>query len=598
MPVSGTSLELEDFFGGLAIDLETKFASDTAATNIVDFLENEVDKEAWGIELTKRQLLILKCFYGETLDEEDIQILDAWQSLDRTSFLLDLYEEQGPKRRQALIVEAGRRSGKSMIGSIIIGFEFYKLCMLPSPQLHYGIAASTPIAIYCLATGADQTKKTIYGQARAFLEFIPKVKRLIDQKKIIIGETEVKYRDKLIYIYSGNSKSSSQVGSSVILLLMDEVARFKSDNGESNALELWSNLGVSGVTFGEDALRVAISSAWEDKDAIQVLYNICKDPEVADTFVGFRLRSWDANPKHASRDSPIIRAEYASNPISAALEFEGVRTSGQYAFLNKEEVIRAFKGANTVKATKLPASEDRLVKLHITEVTPAKGLRTYLHLDPAVKKDAYGMAYGHKDTNAEGQTIVVIDGLLAWEPDELNQVSITNVQQAIYDINKYRPLAKITSDHQHSPETIQRLKANGFNAETIYFSRSMQMDMFDCLRKLLHEDRLILPRFSDYSYILKDELINLQLLKENKIDHKPDGSKDLADCVAAICWQLVGNEIQASGPTITLKLPKAITSPGTTDLSSFRKQLKSTKTRWGGFGNDNAMSAFSADYVS
>lgn len=418
-------------------------------------------------------------------------------------------------------VAQGFTNHNTLIGAIIIAFEFYKLCLKPSPQKYYKIGGNTPIVIYCIATGAEQTKKTIYGQARALLSFVPALNRLIKSGQIIIGETEVKYPAKLLYIFSGNSKSSSQVGSSVILLVMDEVARFNDDKGESNAIELWSNIGVSGVTFGAEAKRVAISSGWRENDAIEQLYNLSKKLEVCESFASFRLRSWDLNPVLAARDSPIVASEYARNARQAALEFEGVRHTGENAFFDEKEVDRAFRGLSCLHAARCESKNDGLVRLEIKSIEDSD-VRTYMHLDPAVKRDAYAMAFGHLQTRIGEEPVVIVDGLLCWEPDPHNQVSITNVQNVIYDIHKHRHIYKVTADHQHSPETMERLRASGLDASTVYFSRSIQLEMYDCLRKLLHEDRIYFPRNSAWSLKLKDELINLQLINAVKIDHRPD----------------------------------------------------------------------------
>jgi hypothetical protein len=588
-----TGLETEDFFADLVTNLQTTFAQDSEAVDIVDFVEREIDPEKWGIKLSDRQLLVLKCFYNCELTDDELGILESLAALERTNFDVERYKEEGPSDevKQALVVECGRRGGKTLLGAVIIAYEFYKLCLKPCPQKNYGMGANTPIVIYCLATGAEQTKKTIYGQARALLYFIPKIARLIDNGEIIVGETEVKYPSKLLYIYSGNSKSSSQVGSSVILLVMDEVARFKNDNGESNALELWSNIGVSGVTFGSDARRVAISSAWEEGDAIQKLNEMSMKLEVRSSFASFRLRSWDLNPDGAARDNPVIAAEYASNPKQAATEFEGIRFNGLNCFLEESEVERAFtKGLTTIKVEKLPITDDKLVRLRVNSVLKSNHT-TYMHLDPAVKRDAYAMAYGHGERAPGEEVKVIIDGLLAWEPFDGNQVSITNVQSVIYDIHSIRPIAKLTADHQHSPETIERLKANGINASTIYFSRAIQLEMYDCLRQLLHEDRIVLPRNSPWSVLLKDELLNVQLINGVKIDHRPEKSKDLADCVASIAWQIVGPNAtgnwESAKPLIMPTTKRLVPVAGSseedefaTNSRDFRRTLRA-KSSWG-----------------
>jgi intein/homing endonuclease len=486
----------------------------------------------------------------------------------------------------------GFTSHNSWSASVIVAYEFYKLCMLKSPQKKYNIATSTPIAIYCIATSATQTKKTIFGQAKALLEYIPPLKRLIDQKKLIIGEEEVKYPEKLLHIYSGNSNSASQVGSSVILLVMDEVARFdegQTEDGESKAIELWSNIGISGTTFGVDAKKVAISSAWREGDAIQFLYNKAK---TSNGWLGFRLRSWDLNPVHAGRDNPIVQGEYDLDPRKAALEFEGVRFNRAYSFFNDQEVERAFTGSSVLRVNVLPPADDNLVRLELKDIRRFTQ-SSVMHLDPAFVRDAYAIAFGHREVRS-GEKVAVIDGLLAWEPDIGQQVGISNVYQAIYQIHGSRPLTKITSDH-YNPETVQRLKMTGLNASIITFSQTKQLEIYDFARKLLHENRLILPKDSPWSNKLKEELFGIQLIKNRKIDHRKDGTKDLCDAVAVVAWHLMSDlSASISGTTIKTENREAKFQQGdaNSDIAfggagrELAAQIKTSYKGWGTSRND------------
>jgi intein/homing endonuclease len=493
------------------------------------FISKEESGGALSLTNTQAKLLLPWIKQNSNLIDRVDTYIEHFEELVETDYffdeVVDVYEYEGESLDISVpgyecYTANGFTSHNTFISSVIIAYEFYRLVMMKSPQKFYGVATSTSIAIYCIATTATQTKRTMFGQAKALLEHIPKVKRLIDQKRIIIGAEEVSYPEKLIYIYSGNSSSSAQVGSSVILLAMDEVARFDEEGREaedSNALTLWSNIGISGVTFGEDAKRLAISSAWAEGDAIQKLYQLSK---TSNGWVGYRLRSWDLNPKHAARDNPIIKAEYDLDPRKAALEFEGVRFNKIYSFFDDLEVSRAFTGYSQIKVTPDENTDDQLVRLKVISIKSFTG-KTYAHLDPAFVTDAYAIAFGHTEGDGEERRII-IDGLLAWQPGIGQQVSISNVYQVIYQIHNQRPLSKITSDH-YNPETIQRLKLNGMNASTITFSRSKQLEIYDLFRKLLHEDRVQLPKDSPWSSLLKEELLGIQLRKNSKIDHRKDG---------------------------------------------------------------------------
>jgi intein/homing endonuclease len=442
----------------------------------------------------------------------------------------------------------GMTNHNTFLGAIIIGYEFYKLCMLQNPQQFFGVAASTLISIYCLAPAATQVKKTIFGQAKAFLNYIPKIKRLIDNKLIMVGEEQIKYDEKLLYIYAGNSKGSSQVGSRVILLVMDEVARFENKDGDSNALELWSNVGVSGITFGEHARRLAVSSAWLPGDAIQKLYIAAKGDT---SWAGFRLKTWDLNPK-MNRYNPIIASEYNLNPASAKLEFEGDRSANNYGFFYENEVLEAFIGRTVINLEPAATQEGDLVKLQLNSIEPGLDVKTYMHLDPAFVHDAYGLAFGHGEVR-DGEKVVYIDGLAAWEPEAGSVVSIMNVYDIIFAINRARPIYKVTTDHAQQHETIQRLRMQGISASSRFWSNRVQVEIYDFTRKLFHEKRIILPKNSPWTTLLKSELMGITHDKDkNKIVHSNDSSKDLLDCVCSVAWEIAG------APGLQQSLPKVV----------------------------------------
>lgn len=551
-------IEISSFLDGIVDSINEDLGSPDSS-NILQFIDKEINKETWGVsELNARQILLLKTFYGLQLDDDEISILESWFALDRVS-INPSFHSTGTTY-QSLCIEAGRRGSKSFLAAIIGAYEFYRLCALRSPQKHYNIATSTAISIYCIATSATQTKRTIFSQIRGLLEHIPFIKRLVDKRKIIIGEEEIKYPDKLLHIYSGNSNSASQVGSSVICLLMDEVARFdeeskiSSDDNESNALKLWSNIGISGVTFGKDAKRIAISSAWCEGDAIQILYNISKSSH---GWLGFRLRSWDLNPIHAAKDNPVIQAEYQLDPRKAALEFEGVRYNRLYSFFNDDEIVRSFRGHCSINLT-TEVGSDKLVRINISKVLPTT-LLSSMHIDPAFVTDSFAIAFGHREI-IKKERYAIIDGLLVWDNNADQTVGITNVYNCIYQINSQRPLSKITSDH-YNPETVQHLRNSGLNASVMNFSMGRQLELYDFFRKMLHENRVILPIDSLWSTKLKEELFGINLLKGKKIDHRKDGSKDIADAVVSVVWHLMSDYSTLDSPISTSSSSTVTNSP-------------------------------------
>lgn len=450
-------------------------------------------------------------------------------------------------------------SHNSTVSSLIIAYEFYKLVMEPSPQAKYGISRNSPISILAIATTATQTERTIFKQVRGVIPLIKSLKRMIDQGEIFIGKKAITHEDKMVYIYPGNSESSGQVGQNVLCLVMDEVARFAVDSeGNSNAETIWSNIGLSGMTFGKDAKRIALSSAWEQGDAIEKLYNLAEDE---DSFIGFRLKSWDMNPKKASRDNPVVRAEYSLNPLKAALEFEGKRLTPLNRFLDQDLIRECFRGRSKVRYVD-EDSEDRLIRKRVTKVEPSD-YPSIVHIDPAIVRDSYALAIGHAEKDSHGQRLVVIDCMMAWHPQPGSQVSVSNVQEAILEINKKRFIQKLTSDHHQNTETIQRLQTMGINAEGKFFGNKYQLMIYEQLRFIINEGRLILPRDSPVKDLAKDELNQLELINGTKIDHPKGGSKDLADAIASVAWHLTGDESSDDMPMVlsTYKSGQEVSDP-------------------------------------
>ena len=585
------NFEFNDAFNELVFNIETEFADDIQYTDILDWYDNGgVDKDKLGIELTPQQRLILAVYYGLELTVEQQSILEYWKLNDRTTYDFDF----GPNRRQNLVLESGRRSGKSLLGSLIINYEFELLCRMPSPQKYYGIASSTLISIICIATSAEQVTKTIYGQSRAMMFNVPFLKRLIDAGEIEVQEKQVKYPAKQLYIYSGNSKSETQVGGSPILMVMDEGALFEDKDGQSNALTLWDNLGAGGLIFKSDAKRVIISSAWRTNDALEVLYGNSKESQ---GWIGFRLRSWDVNPKFASRDNPVIEDAYIRDRAMAELLFEGIRSSSFNSYFDEDSVKACFDTMSDLYAEEIPPGDDKLVKLRIREVGDFNG-KTIMHLDPAVVHDAYALAYGHTYMQ-DGQLHVVIDGIMAWQPKDGRQVSILNVQSCIYNIHLRRPLYKVTADHKESSETLQRLKSTGISTDMITFTNSKQIAMYDVVRKLAMERRLHLPKNSPWTSLLKSELINLEVSQtkntgQAKVIHRPEFSKDISDCVASVCYQLAGdsfdNAFEATKLSLVTKRDKKDPNlmpaeDAGFNRGNFMQEVRGRKKGWGGLSS-------------
>jgi len=393
-----------DFFQDLALTLKSE-RSIGKVKNIVEFIDNELDQEKWGVKLCREQVLPLKVFYDIELEQEDRDILEQWKLDGKTT-----WEPLDNVNYQGLVIEGGRRSGKSTVSSLVIAYEFYKLVMEGSPQAKYGISRNSPISILAIATTATQTERTIFKQVRGVIPLIKSLRRMVEQGDIFIGKKAI---------------------------------------------------------------------------------------------------------------APVVRAEYSLNPLKAALEFEGKRLTPLNRFLNQELVRECFRGRSKVRYID-EDSEDKLVRKRVNKVDPSE-YPSVAHIDPAIVRDSYALAIGHAEYDTYGQKLVVIDCMMAWHPQPGSQVSVTNVQEAILDINKKRFIQKLTSDHHQNTETIQRLQTMGINAEGKFFGNKYQLMIYEQLRFIINEGRLILPKDSPVKDLARDELNQLEITNGTKIDHPQGG---------------------------------------------------------------------------
>ena len=523
----------QTFFDDVSLQLDSKSGS---TLNVLEFVEQELNL---GITLTPQQVLILKAFYGLELTVAELSIIEYWGCEYNFTYTPG-HEHQG------LILNIGRRGTKTFMSSIIIAYEFYKLCRLESPQEFYNISRSSWIGILVIATTATQSKDTIFGSVLGVFQNCKYFKQLEATGDLFIGTEYITLKSKLITIKSGNSKSASQVGGNLLCLVMDEFALFTSEDGKSNAMTLWSALGISLSPFGSSGKRLAISSAICEGDAIEELRLALKDNS---SFMTAELPSWSINPSVHKDTNPITQAEYDLNAITAALHYENKRGSSENAYLNPLEIDSAFTGQSCITSINeiINVNGSSLISQIIQHIDKSPiGVTNFLHFDSSIKKDSYALCFGHTEFNKHKLTI---DGTLVWKPEKDTPVYFKSVFDAIVQVHKHRPLYKVSTDqYGASAETIQNIHIYGIKTQVINFSNTQQILMYKSLKNLLGEGRLVLPKDCRWRSLTTKELKELLLLetgKTLKIDHPThsSSSKDIADCIASISWLAISENL-------------------------------------------------------
>jgi phage terminase large subunit-like protein len=112
------------------------------------------------------------------------------------------------------------------------------------------------------------------------------------------------------------------------------------------------------------------------------------------------------------------------------------------------------------------------------------------------------------------------------------EISIAAVRGLFYQLRERgMQFGKITYDSWGSDESIQTLRSEGFTAEVLSVDRTAEP--YTVAKAAIYDERVECY----HTPILEKELSNLIFdARRDKVDHPPHGSKDVADCFAAVVF--------------------------------------------------------------
>jgi hypothetical protein len=134
------------------------------------------------------------------------------------------------------------------------------------------------------------------------------------------------------------------------------------------------------------------------------------------------------------------------------------------------------------------------------------------------------------------------------KPSVVREINIAEVRAWVLQLARDYGLniEGISFDGFDSRETIQVLRNSGMRAGTVSMDRDVTP--YHTLRDALYEDRLDIQPDID---LLLTELRTIEYYKEkNKIDHPPNGTKDVSDCVAGAIASAMKSRVVRNGMEI------------------------------------------------
>lgn len=187
-------------------------------------------------------------------------------------------------------------------------------------------------------------------------------------------------------------------------------------------------------------------------------------------------------------------------------------------------------------------------------------IKRAIHVDIAYAAhgDAMGMCMGHineiVEVDGEIKPYIVIDFLLRIKPSGGQQLMLSDFRQIIYHLRDDLgfKIGVVTFDGFQSMDSIQILQKKKFNTAELSVDR--KKGPYEDLRQAIYERRIEFPRYM--TYVNKGDADKVNIIKKElleltdvglKIDHPPNGSKDVADALAGVVHVLMGNNTYRRG---------------------------------------------------
>ena len=188
----------------------------------------------------------------------------------------------------------------------------------------------------------------------------------------------------------------------------------------------------------------------------------------------------------------------------------------------------------------------------------------FAHVDLSLTRDSTGLAIGHVPRFTqikrgaeviETLPVIAIDCTLEIHPPPGGEILIDKIRNVLYVLRDQGMNIKwVTFDQYQSADSIQILRQQGF----ITGIRSMDKTTvpYDFTKMAFYDGRIEAPPHPK----LLEELLSLEKdTKTGKIDHPPNGSKDIADALAGVVYGLtMRREVWFEHNIPLLNIPKSL----------------------------------------
>jgi hypothetical protein len=541
-------------------------------TDFSDFLEALEEDAFEEVPVSIEEFVTSKDYLGlPPLSSYQYQMIKASTQIYKQETLIKLYgEEEGEKRWKQtcneVIFQLGKGSGKDYTSTIACSYVVYLLLCLKDPARYYGKPPGDAIDIINVAVNAVQAQQVFF---KGFKQRITKCPWFIGKYNEKVGSVEFL---KSVTVHSGHSQRESWEGYNLLFAVLDEISGFDLDSTSGNEQAKTASaiykmfrgsvdsrfpqfgklILLSFPRFKNDYIQQRYNEVIADKEVVIRTHTFKVDEDLPDGTEGnefsieweedhiisyaepkvFALKrpTWEINPTIKIND---LASNFYRDQIDALSRFACMPPEAIDAlFTSREKVEKAFNNLN------IAVDETGQFKEWFQ---PEEGKFYYIHVDLAQKHDHCAVSLAHVDkwvtmkmagayTNA--QPYVIVDAVRYWTPTKERTVDFTEVKNYIISLKQRGfNIKRVTFDRWNSFDMMEQLKSYGMNCEILSVAKKHYEDMLLSVM----EERVSGPRLN----LLIDELLELRIVKRDKVDHPRKGSKDLADATCGAIYNAI-----------------------------------------------------------
>lgn len=518
------------------------------------------------------------------LSDVQYDIVEAMSQIYKLEDLVNLMgQEEGTRyykkyTKNEVILQLGKGSGKDFTSTVACSYIVYKLLCLKDPARYFGKPAGDAIDIINVAINAQQAKNV----------FFKGFKNKIERSPWFAGKFYAKAEsiefDKSITVYSGHSERESHEGLNLILAVLDEISGFAQEVGTGNDQgktadniykafrasvdSRFPDLGkvalLSFPRFPGDFISQRYDSVIAEKESISKKHTFIMNPDLPEEAEGNSLQiewdediitsykypgvfalkrpTWVVNPTRSIDD---FKLAFYTDIGDAMQRFACVPTFASDAFFKQREKVRACMTIrNPIDSSKRFDDTFR----------PDPNKKYFVHADLAQKHDKCAVAIAHVEKWVSVQVMkdyeqvvpmVIVDAVVYWEPRVEGPVNLSEVKQWIQNLRRQGfDIGMVSFDRWQSFDIQNELKSVGIRTETVSVAKKHYEDM----AMLMYEERLAMPAIE----LLFEELTELKIMRNNRVDHPRKSSKDLADAVCGAIFGAISHTVKDNNSEVEI----------------------------------------------